>query len=214
MPYSKQVEIYQTLVSESSQRFLTASRFNTDALRNRLERDKKLLLQAEICNDAISRIKLTTGDGDVSDVLDRILFDYSLTIPEMESILQFGPEWGKLLSTDSNSPVLYQLEIIDKRDGEVYYKVGHTGGNVKSRINHLGICKRTFSVNVHHMIQFREKWCAEAEEKRLHARNESLRYVGPPIMSNGHTEVYTQPLLSHGLKLELCLYSLLGVARY
>lgn len=214
MPYSKQIEELRVAHAKSAQLYLEASISNSDARRNRLSRDEKLLYQAETCNAALSRIKYTAGQGDVAQVVDGVLSSSSLTMPEMEAILQFGPEWGKLLTNGPKPSTLYQLEITNRRDGEVYYKVGHTSGSIQSRINGLGICKRTFSVNVHHMIQFREKWCAEAEEKRLHARNEPLRYVGPPIMSNGHTEVYTQPLLSHGLKLELCLYSLLGIARY
>lgn len=214
MPYSKQIEELRAAHAKSAQLYLEASVSNTDARRNRLARDEKLLCQAETCNSALSRIKWVAGQSDVASVVDGILSSSSLTRLEMESILQFGPEWGKLLTNGTKPSTLYQLEITDRRDGEVYYKVGHTSGNIQSRINGLGICKRTFNINVHHTILFREKWCAEAEEKRLHARNAELRYIGIPFLSNGHTEVYTQPLLNHKLKLELCLYSLLGVARY
>lgn len=214
MDYSKHIEKLREAQKVSAQLYLEATDHNTDSRRNRLARDEKLLYQAEICDSVLSRIKSVAGNGDLSAAADVVLTTASLSIPEMEAILQFGPEWGKLLTTGPKASMLYQLEITDKRDGEVYYKVGHTSGKIQTRIAALGICKRTFNVNVHHTILFREKWCAEAEEKRLHARNAALRYTGNPIMSNGHTEVYTQPLVSHKLKLELCLYSLLGIARY
>lgn len=217
MPYSKQIDYLRKIVERDNRELLTAKWDEIRLLMSRKERNLSILAQAKLCNATLKRIRQSADEsfnGNVAEAIDDALDKSLLSVHEMESLLRFGPEWGQLLTNDAKPATLYQLEITDKRDGEVYYKVGHTSGNVESRVKKMGICNLTFSVNVHHAIKFREKWCAEAEEKRLHARNASLRYVGAPIMLNGHTEVYMQPLVSPRLKLELCLYSLLGAARY
>lgn len=220
MPYSKQIEELRAIAEKSAEYLnevlANERRDEEDAARKRHGRDVFLKWDAHICNTLLKNLKHESDElgSSLADAINSALSQNSFSAEDMETFFRFGPEWGNLLTNGPKASSLYQLEIIDKRDGEVYYKVGHTGGNVQNRMKGLGICKRTFDVNVHHTILFREKWCAEAEEKRLHARNDALRYKGSPIMASGHTEVYTQPLLSHSLKLELCLYSLLGVARY
>ena len=220
MPYSKKIEELRAIAEksyEALQEVLANERWSEeDAARKRHDRNVILKWDAHICNTILNNLKRDSDESglSVSEIIDSAISQNSFSVEDMETFFRFGPEWGNLLTNGPKSSSLYQLEIIDKRNGEVYYKVGHTSGNVKNRMRGLGICKRTFDVTVHHTILFREKWCAEAEEKRLHARNAELRYVGTPFLSNGHTEVYMQPLLSHRLKLELCLYSLLGVARY
>lgn len=221
MPYSKKIEELQVIAEksyEALQEVLANERWSEeDAARKRHERNVILKIDAQICNTILKNLKRESEEsfgGNLADTINAALSQNSFSVGNMETLFRFGHEWGNLLTNGPKASALYQLEIIDKRNGDVYYKVGHTGGNVQNRMKSLGICKRTFDVNVHHTIMFREKWCAEAEEKRQHARNDSLRYKGSPIMTSGHTEVYAQPLLSHSLKLELCLYSLLGVARY
>lgn len=217
MPYSKKVDELRLIEQQSAEVLANAQWDEEDVARNRHLRDTLLKMQAQICNTQLKTLKRESEEsfgGNLSLTIDAALSQNAYSADEMETIFRFGPEWGNLLTTDSRGASLYQLEITDRRTGDTYYKVGHTGGSVQARMKSLGICKQTFDVNVHHTILFREKWCAEAEEKRLHARNADHRYMGSPIMSNGHTEVYTQPLVGHKLKLELCLYSLLGVARY
>jgi hypothetical protein len=183
-----------------------------------MERAKVLHARAKCCNDLLMRIKSMAGSGDVSAIVNDMLANSELSVLEMQAVLFHGPEWGNHLYTSAlhhpEKPAsLYQIEIIRKSDGEAFYKVGHTGVDLNRRINALGICRKTYTVSVHHSLQFRKKRYAESEEKRIHDQHADLRYTGMPFLDNGHTEVYTQPILSNRLKLEIALYSLLGISR-
>jgi hypothetical protein len=182
------------------------------------ERAQKLHARARRCNDVLMKIKGIAGSGDISAIVNDMLANSDLSVDEMEAVLWHAPEWGNHLYTSAlhhpEKPAsLYQIEILRKSDGEAFYKVGHTGADLNRRINALGICRKTYSVSIHHSFQFRKKRFAEFEEKRIHDNNVHLRYMGAPFLDNGHTEVYSTPLLSNRLLLEISLYSLLGISR-
>lgn len=155
---------------------------------------------------------------DISVVVRRMLDTNELSIAQMGTILLFAPQWSKTLLpfgevSSLSAASLYQIEFIRKSDRAVFYKVGHTGRAVTTRLSGLKYDKRQYIANIHHQILFSKKHVAAAEEARLHIANSELRYTGEPFLTKGHTEVYTEPLISPKLRLEISLYALLGISR-
>jgi hypothetical protein len=181
---------------------------NVDSTLARIERLQSMIQKAKLCNRVLEQIREDADDGDVSVVVRRVLDNNELSVEQMGVILLFAPQWSKTLIQDGTisslkSASLYQVEFLRKSDGAVFYKVGHTGRPLK----------RKYSAHVHHQILFAKKHVAAAEEARLHLANMALRYDGEPFLTNGHTEVYTEPLISQKLRLEIALYALLGISR-
>jgi hypothetical protein len=220
--YTNHVESFRKQEAIARDQLSRATEFldecSADLAESKFNRAQKLRERAELCNDVIHRLQFIGKMGTLADATKAILSSDALTPDEMEALLWFAPEWGNHLYSSGAHPMekpayLYQVEIVRHSDGEAFYKVGHTGSRLDRRITALGICRKTYTVNVHHSIPFRKKRYAEAEEKRIHDQNVSLRYLGTPFLDNGHTEVYSQPILSNRLRLEISLYSLLGISR-
>jgi hypothetical protein len=220
--YTSHIEFFRKQEAAATTQLDYALQFldgcSIDLADSKLRRAQQLRARAELCNDVIKRMQFIGKMGALADATKAILKNDALTPEEMEAILWFAPEWGNHLYSSGAHPMerpahLYQVEIIRRSDGEAFYKVGHTGGRLDRRITALGICRNTYNVSVHHSIPFRKKRYAESEEKRIHEESASLRYLGTPFLDNGHTEVYSQPILSNRLRLEISLYSLLGISR-
>lgn len=183
-----------------------------------IERLHNLSLKAQLCNRVIEQIRHEARNSDVAAIARRVLDNNELAIEQMGAILFFAPQWSTTLMNYGDTSALraaslYQVEFIRRSDGAVFYKVGHTGRPVTTRLSGFKYDKRKFSANVHHQILFAKKHVAAAEEARLHLANTALRYDGEPFLTNGHTEVYTEPLLRPRLRLEISLYALLGISR-
>jgi hypothetical protein len=180
-----------------------------------VERLTGLIPRAKLCDAVLERLRNT---DDAASATQAILSSDALTVEEMGAILLFAPQWSKTLLPAGEvhslkAASLYQIEFLRKSDGDVFYKIGHTGRQLTSRLSGFKYDKRLYSASIHHQILFVKKHVAAAEEARLHMANTALRYTGEPFMTNGHTEVYTEPLISHKLRLELSLYALLGISR-
>jgi hypothetical protein len=191
---------------------------NVDSTLARIERLQSMIQKAKLCNRVLEQIREDADDGDVSVVVRRVLDNNELSVEQMGVILLFAPQWSKTLIQDGTisslkSASLYQVEFLRKSDGAVFYKVGHTGRPLTTRLSGFKYDKRKYSAHVHHQILFAKKHVAAAEEARLHLANMALRYDGEPFLTNGHTEVYTEPLISQKLRLEIALYALLGISR-
>jgi hypothetical protein len=182
------------------------------------ERLHSLSIKAQLCTRVIEQIRHEAKDSDISIVVKRVLDNNELSIAQMGAVLMFAPQWSKTLVVDGDvsslrAASLYQVEFIRKSDGEVFYKVGHTGRPVTTRLTGFKYDKRKYSASVHHQILFAKKHVAASEEARLHLANTASRYDGEPFLTNGHTEVYTEPLINPKLRLEISLYALLGISR-
>jgi hypothetical protein len=220
--YSNNLEFFRKQEVLARDQYSRASAFldgcSADLAASKLFRAQKLRERAELCNDVIERLHFTGKMGSLADAAKAVLSSNSLTPDEMEAVMYFAPEWGNHLHSQGMHPQekpasLYQIEIVRRSDQETFYKVGHTSVNLQKRIAALGICRKTYTVSVHHSISFRKKRYAEAEEKRIHDQNAEHRYLGAPFLDNGHTEVYSQPIMDNRLRLEISLYSLLGISR-
>jgi hypothetical protein len=182
-----------------------------------VERLTGLIPKAKLCDDVLERLRFI-GKGDLASATQAILSSDALTVEEMGAILLFAPQWSKTLLPAGEvhslkAASLYQVEFIRKSDGAVFYKIGHTGRQLTTRLSGFKYDKWKYSASVHHQILFVKKHVAAAEEARLHLANTALRYDGEPFLTNGHTEVYTEPLISYKLRLEISLYALLGLSR-
>ena len=89
--------------------------------------------------------------------------------------------------------VLYQFRI-ELPDGLVVYKVGITNRKPRQRMFTMGIIPG-YKATLTGFIQFDLGRDARIAEKRLHRKNSSKRYGGPPVMKNGNTELFTASLL-------------------
>jgi hypothetical protein len=194
------------------------ARRSINASLNLVDRLNGLIPKAKLCNDVLQRLHFIGKMGDVASATQAILSKDALTVEEMGTILLFAPQWSKTLLPAGEvhslkAASLYQVEFIRKSDGAVFYKIGHTGRQLTTRLSGFKYDKRKYSASVHHQILFVKKHVAAAEEARLHLANTALRYEGEPFLTNGHTEVYTEPLISYKLRLEISLYALLGISR-
>jgi hypothetical protein len=190
-------------------------RRSINASLNLVDRLKGLIPKAKLCDDVLERLRNT---DDIASATQEMLASNSLTVKEMGAVLLFAPQWSKTLVSFGNiasckAASLYQIEFVRHEDGAAFYKIGHTGRYLTERMSAFKYDKRQYAANIHHQILFTKKHIAAAEEARLHLANASLRYEGEPFLMNGHTEVYTEPLISHKLRLEISLYSLLGISR-
>lgn len=183
-----------------------------------VERLNGLIYKARLCNNVVNHVRhqsVICGMDKTYFVKQLLGMDHLLSITQMEAILLFAPQWSTILSPagELKAASLYQVEFIRKSDGAVFYKVGHTGRPLTTRLSGLKYDKRKYTASVHHQILFKKKHVAAAEEARLHLANTALRYDGEPFLTNGHTEVYVEPLISPKLRLEISLYALLGISR-
>jgi hypothetical protein len=90
---------------------------------------------------------------------------------------------------------LYQIRL-DFKFGTTLWKVGITNRDVKWRIRNMGIPK-SVSHEVTHAIRFESGHDAISEEKRLHLKGHAakIHYKGSPLLLNGNTELFYEPLL-------------------
>lgn len=96
------------------------------------------------------------------------------------------PEYG---FQKEKTATLYHLRI-ETAEGLVLYKVGITNREVQARIKSMGVPDGT-TVDVLNAILFERGRDARITEKRLHRKNKGSRYLGPAIMKNGNTELFT-----------------------
>lgn len=218
--YSEKVEAFEESLALAQEDLAKGRehRRSINASLHLIERLTGLIPKAQLCNRVIETIRSEARDGAVSVVAQRMIDNNELSIEQMGAILLFAPQWSKTLLTygevsSLKAASLYQVEFIRKADGAVFYKVGHTGRQLTTRLSGFKYDKRLYTASVHHQILFVKKHVAAAEEARLHLANADLRYTGEPFLTNGHTEVYTEPLVSHKLRLEISLYALLGISR-
>jgi hypothetical protein len=193
-------------------------RRSINASLNLVDRLTGLIPKAKLCSDVLQRMQLIGKMEDLASATQSILVKDVLTVEEMGAILLFAPQWSKTLlpfweASSLSAASLYQIEFIRKSDRAVFYKVGHTGRPITTRLSGLKYDKRQYIASIHHQILFAKKHVAASEEARLHLANTALRYDGEPFLTNGHTEVYTEPLISQKLRLEISLYALLGISR-
>lgn len=219
--------MYEQKVAEIEHSIVTArarlnelieDRADVNGILSTLERLQGLDIKAKLCNDVLERIRFVGKMGDIKSAAHALLSQNAFTIAEMGAILLFAPQWSETLRpwgeiSSLKAASLYQVEFMRKSDGAVFYKIGHTGRQLTTRLSGFKYDKRLYTASVHHQILFAKKHVAAAEEARLHLANSALRYTGEPFLTNGHTEVYTEPLISHKLRLEISLYALLGLSR-
>lgn len=89
--------------------------------------------------------------------------------------------------------VLYQFRIA-LPCGLVLYKAGITNRNPKQRLFTMGVTPG-YKAELTGFISFDSGRDARIAEKRLHRKNSSRRYGGPPVMRNGNTELFTASVL-------------------
>jgi len=89
---------------------------------------------------------------------------------------------------------LYQFRI-ELEDGTIIYKVGITNRKPRQRLITMGIRVGVKSRLVNH-IQYETGREARAEEKRLHRKFAAHRYLGPSVMKNGNTELFTSNVMA------------------
>jgi hypothetical protein len=95
---------------------------------------------------------------------------------------------------DVNQPgILYQLEFTFP-NGDKAWKVGITNGPPSKRISSLGV-RKGVRVQVSHVRNYIDGAQAAEDERQLHREFKDLRYKGLRFLSNGHTEVYSEPLI-------------------
>jgi len=102
-------------------------------------------------------------------------------------------EYGATGFREDKPAVLYQFRVLTP-DGLVLYKVGITNRKPKQRLITMGLVKGS-KATLAHSIPFENGRDARIAEKRLHRRFSSHRYVGPPVMKNGNTELFTVNVL-------------------
>lgn len=102
-------------------------------------------------------------------------------------------EYGATGFREDKPAVLYQFRI-EFPDGLVVYKAGITNRKPKQRMFTMGIA-RGYKADLISCISFSEGRDARIAEKRLHRRFSAHRYVGPPVMRNGNTELFTVNVL-------------------
>lgn len=93
---------------------------------------------------------------------------------------------------DAKSATLYFLRI--SGSDAVVYKIGITNNTPEKRIQGMGLSSG-FSVDVLHTIKFESGREARMHEKRLHRQFAEHRYLGPAVMENGNTELFTVNVL-------------------
>jgi hypothetical protein len=218
--YSEKIDALEKSLAQAQEDLASGSEHHRsiNASLNLVDRLTGLIQKAKICDDVLERLRFIGKMGDLASATQSILSRDVLTVEEMGAVLLFAPQWSKTLvpwgeTSSLKAASLYQVEFVRRSDSATFYKVGHTGRQLTTRLSGLKYDKRLYSASVHHQILFAKKHIAAAEEARLHLGNESLRYTGEPFLANGHTEVYTEPLLSHKLRLEIALYALLGISR-
>lgn len=101
-----------------------------------------------------------------------------------------APEYG---FSKEKPASLYQVRITAP-DGVVLFKVGITNRAPEARLSGMGLLPGV-AAQVMTAISFDCGRDARIVEKRLHRKFSSFRYVGPPLMKNGNTELFTAPLL-------------------
>lgn len=88
---------------------------------------------------------------------------------------------------------LYQFRI-ELPGGLVVYKSGITNRKPRQRMFTMGIV-RGYKAELTHAIHFDSGRDARIAEKLLHRRFSSHKYVGPRVMKNGNTELFTVSVL-------------------
>lgn len=100
------------------------------------------------------------------------------------------PEYG---FSKEKPATLYHLRITTP-DGTELFKLGITNRDPLARIAGMGV-QAGVVVDVLDSIVFDKGRDARIAEKRLHRKFSSFRYVGPRLMKNGNTELFTVKLL-------------------
>lgn len=98
-------------------------------------------------------------------------------------------EYGAWGFREDRPAVLYHFRMVTV-DGLVLYKIGITNRKPRQRLLTMGIAPGT-KVQILEVIQFESGRDARIAEKRLHRRIAAHRYAGPPVLSNGNTELFT-----------------------
>jgi len=91
---------------------------------------------------------------------------------------------------DRREASLYFMEI-SLNDGGSLYKVGITNRNPTRRISGMGV-GLVKSIVVIGVCRYRLGRDARMAERALHRRFAAFRYSGPPVLSNGNTELFTK----------------------
>lgn len=102
-------------------------------------------------------------------------------------------EYGATGFREDKPAVLYQFRI-KSPDGLVLYKAGITNRTPKQRVLTMGI-NPGYEAELVGFVRFDSGRDAKIAEKRLHRKNSSRRYGGPPVMRNGNTELFTASVL-------------------
>ena len=100
------------------------------------------------------------------------------------------PEYGFSKEKPAN---LYFLRISVPGVGFLY-KIGITNRDPLARISGMGLFPGV-TAEVIDVVRFDSGRDARIAEKRLHRKNSSRRYGGPPVMRNGNTELFTASVL-------------------
>ena len=84
--------------------------------------------------------------------------------------------------------------LIPKEDANIFYKLGITNRNIKSRISSMKIDKK-YKYSILQELHFDIGADASKLELNLKHINNKYQYKGEPIMKNGNTEVFIIDIL-------------------
>lgn len=88
-------------------------------------------------------------------------------------------------------PATLYLLRVTAPGGQTLYKVGITNRSVERRIAGMGLFEGV-TAEVIDQAMYASGRDARIAEKRLHRKASSHKYIGPPVMSNGNTELFTE----------------------